>query len=167
MILRTPFNGIIGVTELVIDCVKRNELDEAVEMLELIDEASKEGYALLDNLLQWSRLQAGQISFQPSLVPLHKVEREIKTLMAGNLKLKQVYYHAEISETLEVYADRNMLYTVFRNLISNAIKFTKEGGSISVSAREDEGHVIVVVEDNGVGMSREDTGAVVSVSARL
>lgn len=153
--LRTPLGGIMGMAELAIESIQNKDEAEAIELVRYITESSKSGYALLDNLLQWSRLRADQVVLSPEGFKLRELEEELRSLFSVTLRLKKISYCSDFQEDLEVCVDQNILNTVLRNLISNAVKFSRQGGMISLTAHCDEEHAYFEVEDTGIGMSEE------------
>ena len=126
-----------------------------MEFLELMKDSAKNIYSLLENLLEWSRSQRGTIQFEPNHFPLRKIvdnNLSLAKLSAENKKIKLINL---IDENINVYIDPNLITTVFRNLISNAIKFTNINGSITIDAFRDGDFYIVSVIDTGMGMSQE------------
>ncbi len=151
--LRSPFNGILGLSELLIENFKKHEEIEAKEFLRLINSSAKETLVLLDNLLNWAKSQTGQIDFSPKEIDLSPIIFEIIELSNPIAKLKEISIIQNQSGEIKVYADEDMVRTVLRNLISNAIKFTKHGGEIIVSTAFDQNQVEISVSDNGIGMN--------------
>tara|TARA_R110002072_G_scaffold299920_1_gene476226 strand:+ start:176692 stop:178107 length:1416 start_codon:yes stop_codon:yes gene_type:complete len=151
--LRNPFNNIIGLSEL----LKESDMDgvESVEYIDLINSTAKNTLNLLDNLLNWAKSQTGDLSFISEKVILSKVLNEILWLKESLAKAKNISLNYAPTDEIELYTDRNILGTILRNLISNAIKFTNQGGSITVLATTNEHEVEISICDNGVGMSEE------------
>ncbi|RAI92198.1 phospho-acceptor domain-containing protein [Algoriphagus yeomjeoni] len=151
--LRNPFNNIVGLSEL----LKESDTDkgQAIEYADLINSTAKNTLNLLDNLLNWAKSQTGELSFTPSKIKLTKVISEIIWLKESLAKAKHISLTYSPTRDIELYTDRNILDTILRNLISNAIKFTKQGGYIIVLATADEHQVQISICDNGVGMNQE------------
>jgi len=151
--LRNPFNNIIGLSELL------RESDtcklEAVEYSDLINSTAKNTLNLLDNLLNWAKSQTGELSFIPEKIILSKVITETLWLKESLAKAKNISLNYSASSDIELYTDRNILGTILRNLIANAIKFTNQGGSINILTTTYEHQLEISIWDNGVGMSEE------------
>jgi signal transduction histidine kinase len=112
-------------------------------------------YALIENLLTWSRLQRGAIEWRPQAVNLHNAVERTMRLLASNAEQKEIELRNTTPEGMTGYADVKMLDTVIRNLISNALKFTHPGGSVTISAKEHEELLTVTVADTGIGIGQE------------
>jgi len=154
--LRNPFNAIMGFSDLL--CHDFNEMDDKQKLglLELINLSSESSYNLLDNLLQWARTQTDKIKFSPEEFELSEVVKQVSDLHGIIAEKKLVSIRNTIPVSTRVFADRNMIHTVVRNLISNAIKFSHKGGNVLVSAYENGGMTEIVIRDEGIGMSREN-----------
>lgn len=153
--LRSPFNSIIGFSELLTLNSADLEPEEKEKFCSIINVAAKNTLILLDNLLNWAKSQTGQLRFNPEKVLFSAVILEIITLKKSLTKAKNITLDYSLSDEIEVYADVNMLKTVLRNLISNAIKFTELGGNIRVLATLKDQHVEITISDNGIGMNEE------------
>jgi signal transduction histidine kinase len=112
-------------------------------------------FRLLENLLQWARMQRGSFSYNRQILELLPIVNESVAVNQETARNKAVVLSVEIPENLKVFADGNVIQMVVRNILSNALKFTKEGGKVSISARAVENIVIVSVEDSGIGMSKD------------
>ena len=110
---------------------------------------------LLYNLLDWARVQTGRIPFNPVVFPLSSVVRDEVSLLQMLIEPKSIRLTIDVSDDLCANADRNMIATVLRNLLTNAIKFSHPEGHIAISARQDGAWLTVSVADEGVGMSAE------------
>ncbi len=151
--LRSPFNSILGFSKLLIENIKDFEVAESEKYLGFINSSTKNTLILLDNLLNWAKSQTGQLSFKPEKIILSEIVLEIIELKKLLAKAKNISLHYSTSDKFEVYADKNMLRVVLRNLISNAIKFTKPEGNINVFAILEQNQVEISISDNGVGMN--------------
>ena len=153
--LRTPFSSILGFSELLLEDAKDFDELETEEYLELINTTAKSTLVLLDNLLNWAKSQSGQIIYKPKKYILSSIIEETIKNSNSTAKIKNISINQIQTDEIAVNADENMMKTVLRNLISNAIKFTKPGGSITVSAIQKHKYVEISVSDNGVGIKNE------------
>lgn len=154
--LRSPFNAFLGLTQLMVQDLPSMRLDNIHEIAVLMRDSASNLYRMLENLLQWSRLQRGMIAFNPHHFALSpKLKNSLHAVMETAAK-KGVEISHTIPEELVVYADVNMLESTIGNLASNALKFTTRGGKVLISARtlENDG-VEIAVKDTGIGMSKE------------
>lgn len=151
--LKGPFNGIIGLSELLLE--KDNELNnkETNEFIELIHQSSKNTFSLLDNLLTWAQSQTGSLEFNPKKIKTSAITDKTIHLLANIAKSKNISIQSEIDRNQYIFADSNMLETVFRNLISNAIKFTENDGEVIISMKKENKQIVFSVQDNGIGIA--------------
>ncbi len=112
-------------------------------------------HQLMENLLTWSRLDRGLIEYAPRHVPLQKVIERNMALLMPMADQKQISLHSSIEEPISMYGDTNMVDTVVRNLLSNALKFTHSGGLVDVAATQDETMVEISVSDSGIGIDQK------------
>ncbi len=154
--LRSPFQGLLGMASILVDEGVDLDVVERNEFTKKLYEGLKTQFALLDNLLTWSRLQRGVIEFIPSNNDLNSEIIETCAVLNNSFEEKNITLYNELPGKLNAFYDKNMIATVLRNLLSNAIKFTKEGGTITISASERENDFIVSVKDSGVGMNEEN-----------
>jgi len=110
---------------------------------------------LLMNLMEWSQSQIGRMVFNPEYFVIGELIDEVILLLSDAAKLKSIIIRKALLPNTIVYADKNMISTVLRNLISNAIKFTHLNGEIIIPIVKKEGEIIVSVDDNGVGMTQD------------
>ncbi len=108
--------------------------------------------ALLENLLQWSRTQYGEIECKPQAIDLNRLAKEQIDYFIAKAEKKNIKLIAEIPENLMPYADENMLQSILRNLVGNALKFTYAEGEVKLSAKEDGNYIVTTVSDTGVGI---------------
>ncbi len=153
--LRSPFNSIIGFSEILLENAVKKNYDVMEEYSEIILMSSRRAMDLLSNLMEWTRSQTGRMDFNPGKVELVQLITGIGQLFHGIAEQKSIGIILEIPESVTIYADQDMLSTVLRNLISNAIKFTYFGGKITVSVQENPEEITVSIRDSGVGMKKE------------
>lgn len=163
--LRNPFNNIIGLSELLKE--SDTEKVQAIEYADLINSTAKNTLNLLDNLLNWAKSQTGELSFIPKKINLTKVISETIWLKESLAKAKLITLTYSPTSDIELYTDGNILATILRNLIANAIKFTNQGGHINILATSDEHQVQISVCDNGVGMSEETIRKIFDASTTM
>ena len=154
--LRGPLSSFMGLTELLAEDSPDLEHDQKKELAVAMSESARNIFNLLNNLLQWSLMQRGQTSFTPQKQGLMGVVTECLKAVEGQALKKAVEIAVDIPGGLEVSADSNMLQSIVRNLVSNAVKFTLSGGNVLISARNSEDNMALIsVKDSGIGMSKE------------
>ncbi len=153
--LRSPFTGFLGLTQIMEDQLSELSMEEIKDFSSSLRESASKIFILLENLLEWARIQQGLIPFQAEqiqLLPLVKESIGVIKDAANNKKIEIVY---NIPDATTVFTDTNILQTIVRNLVSNAIKFTPNAGSIFISALpQDDGLIVVSIKDTGIGMSQ-------------
>jgi two-component system, sensor histidine kinase and response regulator len=153
--LRSPFNAIIGFSELLMKNARDFDVTKTEKYLGIINSSAQNTLILLDNLLSWAKSQTGQNIYQPEKTSLPEIISDVIEESQSIAKIKNISINDSQTEVVEVYADVNMLKTVLRNLISNAIKYTQSNGEIAISAVQNQNNIEVKVSDNGVGISEE------------
>ncbi|MFA9392936.1 MAG: transporter substrate-binding domain-containing protein [Prolixibacteraceae bacterium] len=165
--LRSPFNAILGFSEQLIENIKDFELAESEKYLQYINLSAKNTLVLLDNLLNWAKTQTGQNIYKPDKIHLYEIVSEISELSKSLAKIKDISLKYSHGIDYEVYADENMLKTILRNLIFNAIKYTHSNGKIVISAVQNQNNIEITVSDNGVGMSEETRSKLFRIDANI
>ncbi|NJK98135.1 MAG: HAMP domain-containing histidine kinase [Bacteroidales bacterium] len=152
--LKNPFTNLIGSSELLLS---RSHLDqENIQKLHrIIHDTSKRGYTLLSNLLEWARSQTGTISFDPTPIFLAEEVKYCLGELKSALENKNQVLTLDIPEKIFIMADKNMIQTVLRNLIHNAVKFTRKDGHIHIKATENKDGITFSIEDDGIGICRK------------
>ena len=151
--LRGPMGALLGLTEVAENRLDRHDDGELVEMAALMHRSAEHLYGLLINLLEWARLQTGQMQVKPAWVDLHALTTATIEVLAAPAAEKGVWLKNRVAPGTTVRADENMMRSVLLNLVGNGLKFTPSGGSVAVRADVAGGAMVVTVEDTGVGMS--------------
>nr|NQU92245.1 PAS domain-containing sensor histidine kinase [Bacteroidota bacterium] len=154
--LKSPFNSIMGFSDLLIERIREKKYEGIEKFTTVIQRSSQQAMDLLVNLLEWSRTQSGKIEFNPEFIELSTLIEEVRALLENPASQKNIKIFHYKHPSLVVFADKHMIGTVIRNLISNAIKFTKPGGQIKIKTAEQDHEVMVAIEDNGVGIKEEN-----------
>ncbi len=167
--LKSPFNAIIGFSNLLNVNFDNFNAKQQKEFIKLIKESSENAYKLLENLLTWSRSQQGTINFVPQNKNLYLLSFATTELLKQSFRNKSIKLNNKISDNINVFVDENMVLTVLRNLISNAIKFTKKGGEVSlfskiISNKNKKQFVEITIKDTGVGISPNIVNKIFSLS---
>lgn len=150
--LRGPFSGFLGLTELLSTEWEQLPVADVKRMTKAIFESAKSVYQLLNDLLLWSTTQLGSIKFEPEMLDLFDLTSSNVFLLRDTAKNKTIELELICRKNTLVYCDRNMITTVIRNLIDNAIKFTPENGKVKIYSERFSNYIKVCVEDNGCGM---------------
>jgi signal transduction histidine kinase len=151
--LKNPFNSILGFSDLLKDEARNLDIDSIIQYANIIYSSAQHTYELLENLLEWSRMQQGTIPFEPHPVILSQIADNETEHLNFNASQKNIGLINNIDQKLIITADEYMLSAILRNLTSNAIKFTPKNGKIVISAQEREAVTQISVSDTGVGMS--------------
>jgi len=154
--LKTPFSSILGLSDILKSEFKNFDAESLEQYISLIHSTSKNTYRLLENLLDWARMQQGKMPFAPRPLILKEIVTDVFEILANGAEKKQISLINSVDEQLIIHADLNMLKTVIRNLVSNAIKFTSSNGTIKVSAQVFDHLIQVCVKDNGTGIPKTD-----------
>ena len=152
--LRSPFNSFLGLTQIMADELPSLSDTDIQKIAVNMKNSASNLFRLLENLLNWSRMQQGLIPFNPEALQLYPVVQESFVLLSDTARKKDIDLSYSIPDSCEIYADSNMLETVIRNILSNAIKFTPKGGKIILLAKvDDDKSVTISTKDSGIGMS--------------
>ncbi len=154
--LRSPFSSLLSFSEFLVEDIETLEKEETKLFAEKIHEAAQSVFALLENLLQWSRIQSGKIPYSPIGFNIAFKINQVITLLSNNAVNKKITVLNECSNNAIVHADEDMLFSVIQNLLSNAIKFTNKEGVIVFRCLVLDKEVKISIADNGVGMKEED-----------
>jgi len=164
--LGNQFNIILGFLEVLVSDFKKLEANKVEYHLTNIFNSSKHAYDLLENLLTWARMQTNLIEYNPQAFDVYSKIIKTIELFEGASSKKNIKIEVIINKEIIIYADINMFYTVFRNLIANAIKFTHENGTILISAKKKEDFCEVSIKDNGVGISAEEIRKIFRIDSK-
>jgi signal transduction histidine kinase/branched-subunit amino acid transport protein AzlD len=151
--LKSPFNSIIGLSELLIKKIRDKDFDDIDEYAKIIMQSSHRAMDLLLNLMEWSLSQTGRMKFNPEYFELNIIINDIIQLFTDIAGQKSIIITKKLPPNSSIYADKAMISTILRNLISNAIKYTKPGGEINILSEVTQIEMKVSVSDTGVGMS--------------
>jgi PAS domain S-box-containing protein len=153
--LKNPFYSLIGFTDILLAQYKELSDEQKIEILNIINSSSKEAHYLLENLLIWSRSQTHKIFINKASHNLSHLIQQNIDLLKGSAEKKQIKISANLDSTINIFVDKDMINTVLRNLISNGIKFTFEGGQIIIETKRIESRVEISVKDTGIGIKEE------------
>ncbi len=154
--MKNPFNTLLNSAALLKDNYYDYPAVDKLDRILDIYESSLHLYKLLENLLQWSRSQTGRLSHDPDEFDLYEAAFNTTYLLKNAALKKDIQLSTDIKPETYVYADYNMLNTILRNLVSNAIKFTNSNGKVTISAEDKEKFVEISVKDTGIGISQEN-----------
>ena len=162
--LKNPFLSILGLSELLYKELNNDDNPDIKDVSKLLFESSQNTVKLLEDLLEWARAESGKLPFKLQKIDLKAVGNQISDIYSSNAVTKKIQLKNTISEDTFILADENMIKTVLRNLISNAIKFTQNEGEVILSSRELPNETVISVTDNGVGMSEKVKSELFDVS---
>jgi PAS domain S-box-containing protein len=166
--LRSPFNGFLGLTDLLMNDLSSMEAEEIESFASNMNKSAYHLFSLLENLLEWSQMQNRLIKFNPTTVNLNDEISFILNTMEESFKGKDIKSSKNILHETTVLADKHMLNTVFRNLISNAFKFTPKGGKIEIAFMVGtENNIEIAIKDSGIGMSEKIIQNLFSLSEKI
>ncbi len=153
--LKNPFQTIIGFSEMLKEEIKDGDNATGQNYAGLINTSAVQTMRLLENLLEWANSQRGKITFSPEPINLYELFNEEFIMMNEMAMGKNIELKNSFDDSLMITADKNMIKTILRNLISNAIKFTHKNGKVEVKAVVDDRQAEISVSDNGIGMTKE------------
>lgn len=154
--LRSPFTSLIGLSDFLLEDIEDFSKDEIKTFVTKINDSARNVFKLLENLLQWSKLQTGGLEFSPVRFDMYTIVLEAINLLGNNAVQKSIKLINEMDKEAHVVADYNMVSSVVQNLISNAIKFSNADGYVKISGEYDDDYIYTKVEDSGIGMNNKD-----------
>ncbi len=154
--LRNPFTSLLGYIDLLKYRFEETGDNENKQMMEMLLDSGRSTLNLLENLLGWSGVKSGGLNPDLEPVKIQILIEEAKSMIEAQASFKNVEVISNVAQDIAILADKNMISTVLRNLISNAIKFSGSGSKIVVDLEDKNGDVIISVSDNGVGINLED-----------
>jgi len=163
--LKSPFTPLMGFSELLATQGEHLPPERVVEYGSILNRAATEAFKLLDDLLEWSRLQLERVCFTPDVIDLQSLVRTNIARYAVMAGSKDVTLEAHDLGAMATYADPSMVDSILRNLISNAIKFTPAGGSVTVTLGAEDDRVLVTVADTGIGIPADRMEALGTVDS--
>lgn len=165
--LKSPFNGISGLSEIMKDEAKYLDTATIEQYAELIHSTSQNAYQLLENLLDWARVQQSRMPFRPEALLLKRIVSEVVELLCEKASSKKITLTNAVPENMIVKADENMLKTIIRNLVSNALKFTSTNGTIGINAVSYLNETEISVKDTGIGIKKDDIGKIFKIDSNF
>ena len=164
--LKNPFNSIKGFSELMIENSDEYNEEKRLKFLKIIKGSTSKASSLLNNLLIWANSQSGNLDFNPQEFELMQKVSDVISLLEVQSVNKNIHIYNKTKNNICVFADKNMLETVLRNLISNAIKFTDIKGEVQIYSITNSEFVEITVKDNGVGIAQSDIDNLFSIEVK-
>ena len=165
--LKNPFNNILGFSEILTDEIDSLNKDEIKDIAKDIHKSAQITNKLLEDILMWARTQQGKIPFKPHKISFTEICKNIIETLKPNADAKNITIDYSAPMEIIIFADNDMLKTVLRNLVSNAIKFTNNSGVINISAEVNSENVTISVSDNGIGIPSENLAKLFDISEVL
>jgi signal transduction histidine kinase len=165
--LKNPFNNILGLSEVLTDEIASLKTEEIEDIAKDIHKSATITNNLLDDILMWAKTQQGKIPFNPLKLSFADICKNTIGPLNSTAHSKNITIDYSTVDNSIVYADIDMLKTVLRNLVSNAIKFTNNGGAININAEENSENTTISVSDNGVGIPTDNLAKLFDISEVL
>jgi two-component system, sensor histidine kinase and response regulator len=150
--LKSPLNSLLGFSSILSERAKEKKYDECERIADIIHQSSTRAVTLLSNLLSWAQTQVGNIEFQPEFFNFAELAEQVENYMKDAAQLKNIVIVNKLPPAVHVYADKEMMASVLRNLLTNAVKFTHPGGTVTISSRQSGNELTLSVSDTGVGI---------------
>lgn len=165
--LKNPFSSLLTTSEMLAKNAQALSLAKIITYCEVINNSAKNGYELLENLLEWSKTQTGDIEFQPEMISLKDiVERNILSFKISAMN-KNISLESQVTDDFQLFGDKNMIDTIIRNLLGNALKFTHPQGMITISAGRNDRMDFVTVRDTGIGIDKVNMNKLFKIEAKF
>jgi signal transduction histidine kinase len=165
--LKNPFNNILGFSKILTDEIESLNKEEIKDIAKKINKSAQITNKLLEDILMWARTQQGVIPFNPQNLSFSDICKNVFDVLKLNADAKNITLINFTEDHIKVFADIDMLKTVLRNLVSNAIKFTNSGGKISVSGEQTNSSITILVSDNGIGIELDSLAKLFDISEVL
>lgn len=164
--LRSPFNSILGYAELLATTADQLSPDQVKQYAEAAHLAASNVFKLMQTLLEWARLQMDHVDFEPRKVALRDLTEDTLKVYENIAHRKGIEMDFAVGDA-HAYCDPGMIETVIRNLVNNAVKFTRNGGTVRLTAGHDNDAIVFAIHDDGVGMTEEQVAKCFSISGNI
>ena len=165
--LKSPFNNLLGLSEVLTEEITSLKTEEIEDIAKDIHKSAKIANKLLDDILMWARTQQGKIPFKPQILSFKDIFKDTLEILSPNANAKNITINYSATDEINVFADIDMIKTVLRNLVSNAIKFTNNGGTININAKQIDSNITISVSDNGIGIPPDNLTKLFDISQVL
>jgi signal transduction histidine kinase len=153
--LKSPFAGVTGIFNILVRKYDSYDEEKKKKLIFSLNDSIQSINTLLLNLLEWSRIQRGHMTFSPMKVKVNDLMTNVSTLLKLNIEAKNIKISNNISDKHFIWGDKYMIETIFRNIISNAVKYTPNSGKIELDSKKKDGYIYIYIRDNGVGIDLE------------
>ncbi len=154
--LKNPISVMVSFTDLIKDNLEELDTETILGFMQSLNKSSKEGFKLLENLLEWARSQTGEMNAKKEQLNMASIAQEAIEYMENMAQKKNIQIESHIDNKPNPSGDRNMTSTIIRNLLANAIKFTHKNGHVKLHYKTDDTFYHFCVSDNGIGIKKED-----------
>ena len=165
--LKSPFNSLMGFSEVLSLQVENKSQKEIMEYSRSIHNSTRKLYSLVETLLQWSRTQLGTTEYKPDKIDIKILASNIVSILKINAEEKDIVISVNVEDNLVAWADKDLFSAVLRNLVSNAIKFSRVGSVVGVFGKLKGNHIEISVTDAGVGISKENLEKIFKVDSNV
>ncbi|RUT77672.1 tetratricopeptide repeat-containing sensor histidine kinase [Ancylomarina longa] len=165
--LKSPFNSSLGFINLLIAELEKGNYEKIKKFAAYVKQSSEESVNLLDHLMSWSRAQTGRIAYNPASFSLNNLFDELAKFLESKAKKDEIQLEFKSFLKKDIIGDQDLLRTILLNLISNAMKFTNNGGLIQVIARNHESNIQIQIIDNGIGIAEEQLKHIFTESSNM
>ena len=162
--LRSPLTVILGYSELLLENIRKLDINKIESFVKEIFQSTQLTITLLEDLLNWAKMQSGKIIFEPQKLSLKIICLKSLEFLIPAANAKNIKINISTADNINVFADINMLKTILRNLVSNAIKFTNKDGTLNIYAVENSENVTISVADNGIGIKPDSLTSLFDIS---
>lgn len=164
--LKNSFFSIMGLSKILADPENADSNEKKIETAQMLHDSSKKLYNFLENLLSWARLQRGEMEFNPIQCNLYEIVTEVMYIFRAKAGQNGVKLLNKIGLNQFVMCDQNMVNTVLRNLVSNAINFTPPNGTVKIEAKSNDEEIFISVTDSGLGISEENINKLLRIDKK-
>jgi len=164
--LKNPFNAILGFSGLLVKNIQKYDKARILKFVETIKISSQQASELLENLLAWARAQSGNIEFNPRVVNLNELVISSVNLNISQATKKNIEIIAILDNEYKSFCDPNMINTVIRNLLTNAIKFTNNGGTVTIEIKPNQDKYIISIKDTGIGIDVQNIDKLFKIESK-
>jgi signal transduction histidine kinase len=163
-IIGHDLRGAMGNIKQIAGFIQSKDFHDREKFIAMLEQPTTASYNLLEDLLAWSRSISNNLNFNPELVNLHTILFTSMEMVRSAAQEKNITLQSKIPELLEVYADKNLVSALFRNLMSNAIKYTPNGGLVSVNYQFADGRTKISITDTGIGINSQQIKKIIDPS---